>query len=87
VNTSAIKKSSGSGQAAAPTIPISGVTKPSEVTVYYDRALPAQGNQRGLTSLVDLVLSQNGDTKTQNEASNVIGSLALDLLRDRKTRA
>jgi hypothetical protein len=87
VNTSATKKGSGNGQAAAPTIPINGVSKPSELTVYYDRALPPQGNHPGMTSLVDLVLSQNGDTKSQNEASNVIGSLALDLLRDRKAKA
>jgi hypothetical protein len=40
-----------------------------------------------MTSLVDLVLSHNSETSTQNEASNVIGSLALDLLRDRKAKA
>jgi hypothetical protein len=87
VNASAIKKDSGNGLAAAPTIPISGVTKPSEVTVYYDRALPPQGNQPGMTSLVDLVLSHNSETSTKNEPSNVIGSLALDLLRDKRVKA
>ena len=44
----------------APAISLAGVTQPIAVNVVYDKTPPAQGNQ---TSIVDLILGQNGTSR------------------------
>jgi hypothetical protein len=86
VNTSAIKKGSGNGQAAAPTIAIRGVTGPNAVNVIYNAKAPAQGNPPS-TGIVDLALDQDGNAAKKNGSLDVIASLAKDLLAGKSGKA
>jgi hypothetical protein len=63
------------------------VTQASALTVMYNPAAPAQGVSSSTAGLVDLALSQNGNGTSRKDNSDVIASLALDLLSGKKVVA
>jgi hypothetical protein len=85
---SSSKKASSTGQPARsmPTVSISGLTQASPLTVMYSPTAPLQGNVTTLAGLIDLALSQNNNTAKKGK-SDVIATLAFDLLSDKKVIA
>ena len=76
-------KTTSTGMTGAAPIALAGVTQPIAISVIYDKNLPAQKQP---TSIVDLILGQNG-TSGKTASDDLVTSLASDVVKIKKATA
>ena len=76
-------KTTSTGMTGTAPIALAGVTQPIAISVIYDKNLPAQKQP---TSIVDLILGQNG-TSGKTASDDLVTSLASDVVKIKKATA